>query len=277
MLGQVKAPRRRAGAALLAASCVLLSGCVSTDEFFDNWTGVSSGPAPPPHLAAAAPMTVVLVSIDGLDAGELSAKTTPNLARLAETGSRAERLLAASGDDALVTGRLAGGRGADGPVPIWVSAERAGIRTGVAAWPGAEAPVLGVRPSAVIPSSASLSPEARVDRLLSWLDLPADRAPGFLAIAFQADPATLAGVDAAVGRLAAGLKTRKVKADLVIVSGAASGMGGVLIANGPDIFPGAVLKPCGAADVYGFLARLLDIKPQPNDGRPEHLYAALRR
>ena len=53
-------------------------------------------------------------------------------------------------------------------------------------------------------------------------------------------------------------------------------MGALFIANGPRIFPHVVLKPFPNADVYPFLARLLDIQPLPNDGHVQDLYPALK-
>jgi ectonucleotide pyrophosphatase/phosphodiesterase family member 5 len=53
-------------------------------------------------------------------------------------------------------------------------------------------------------------------------------------------------------------------------------MGALFVANGPKFLPGVVLKPFPNTDVYGLLARLLDLSPLPNDGHVEDLYPALR-
>jgi predicted AlkP superfamily pyrophosphatase or phosphodiesterase len=53
-------------------------------------------------------------------------------------------------------------------------------------------------------------------------------------------------------------------------------MGALFIANGPKIFAHVVLKPFPNTDVYGLLARLLDVEPLRNDGHPQDLYPAVR-
>ncbi len=60
--------------------------------------------------------------------------------------------------------------------PIWVTAERHGVKAGTACWPGAEAPIGGVRPSYMIPYDPRTSNTARVAGAVSWMrKAPADR------------------------------------------------------------------------------------------------------
>ena len=61
--------------------------------------------------------------------------------------------------------------------PIWVSAERAGIRTAAYFWTGSEAEIGGVRPSYWMPFDATVPDSAKVSQILRWLRLPADKRP----------------------------------------------------------------------------------------------------
>lgn len=115
--------------------------------------------------------------------------------------------------------------------PIWVSAERTGLRTATMFWPGSEAAIHGVRPSRWRPFDQSLPAAARVDQVLAWLDAPEPERPRFLTLYFdEVDTAghrlgpdsplmkSLASTDAAIGRLIEGLAARGLTANLVIVS-----------------------------------------------------------
>ncbi|WP_292118733.1 ectonucleotide pyrophosphatase/phosphodiesterase [Brevundimonas sp.] len=106
--------------------------------------------------------------------------------------------------------------------PIWVTAEKAGIRTGTMFWPGSEVEIHGVRPSQWVPFDQSMPGDARVDRVLSWLDLPAAERPKLETLYFdivdtaghrygpegRETRAAAASVDASIGRLVEGLKAR---------------------------------------------------------------------
>ncbi len=116
--------------------------------------------------------------------------------------------------------------------PFWVTAEKAGVKTGTMFWPGSEADIQGVRPSQWAVFDEKMTPATRVDTLLGWLDLPAEQRPRLLTLYFdQVDHAghdfgpdspqiaeAVAEVDAALGRLRAGLQQRGMQANLVIVS-----------------------------------------------------------
>lgn len=118
--------------------------------------------------------------------------------------------------------------------PIWVTAERAGLTTGTMFWPGSEAGIGGVRPSHWTVFDQALPGDARVDRVLEWLDLPGDERPDFATLYFDivdtaghhhgpAAPETteaIASVDASIARLIAGLEARGLadRTTLVIVA-----------------------------------------------------------
>lgn len=126
------------------------------------------------------------------------------------------------------------GRWWNGGVPLWVSAARAGLPTAAMFWPGTQAEIHGVRPTQWRAYDESVSGDARVDQVLAWLSQPAARRPRFTTLYFEAVDetghdfgpesremdATLAAVDASIGRLRDGLARRGLldKVNLVIVS-----------------------------------------------------------
>lgn len=106
--------------------------------------------------------------------------------------------------------------------PIWVTAEKASVRTGTMFWPGSEVEIQGVRPSQWAPFDQGMPGDARVDRLLSWLDLPVAQRPKLETLYFDIvdtaghrngpdapeTRAAAASVDTSMGRLIEGLKAR---------------------------------------------------------------------
>lgn len=117
--------------------------------------------------------------------------------------------------------------------PIWVTAEKQHVRSATMFWPGSSVEIHGQRPTYWKPYDQSVSNDARVDQVLAWLDLPEDQRPRLVTLYFdEVDTAghlggplskdvvqALSHVDAAIGRLLAGLETRKLKnLDVVIVS-----------------------------------------------------------
>jgi predicted AlkP superfamily pyrophosphatase or phosphodiesterase len=115
--------------------------------------------------------------------------------------------------------------------PVWVTAERQGIRSATMFWPGSEAAIHGVRPTIAPQFDGKLPAAQRVDTLLSWLDQPGQQF-GFLTLYFDEvdhaghsygpaaaeTTAAVALVDQAIGRLRDGLRARGIAANLVIVS-----------------------------------------------------------
>jgi predicted AlkP superfamily pyrophosphatase or phosphodiesterase len=126
------------------------------------------------------------------------------------------------------------GRWWDQAEPIWVTAEKHGQRTASVFWPGTQAEIRGVRPTYCHSFDPSVPPDARVDWALGWVDLPTRQRPTFISLYFentdvaghsygpdslQVDEA-LATIDAALGRLIAGLRERNQydSTNLVILS-----------------------------------------------------------
>lgn len=241
----------------LLAACVLLlvAACAST-------------PSTPP-----APGLVVLVSIDGFRPDYLQRGVTPTLSKLAAEGVRAESMrpsfpsLTFPNHYTLVTGLRPDRHGIvnntmndpDHPgvlftlsnravnslpywwndaEPIWVTAEKQGVRTGTMFWPGSEVEIRGVRPQDWVVFDQSMPSAVRVDRALSWLDRPAAERPRFLTLYFDIvdtaghiqgsdsaeTNAALAEVDAAMKKFIDGLSVRGLGANANIIVAADHGM-----------------------------------------------------
>lgn len=120
----------------------------------------------------------------------------------------------------------------DAAEPVWVTAEKAGLRTATMFWPGSEAPIGGVRPTYWLPFEQTVPSLARVNILLGWFTLPVEEQPRLATLYFDIvdtaghrfgpgtaeTDAALTEVDAAVAALVTGLGARGIEADLVIVA-----------------------------------------------------------
>ena len=122
----------------------------------------------------------------------------------------------------------------EGGEPVWITAEKQGVRSACFFWPGSETDIRGVRPGYFQKFDGKLPGPARVDGLLAWLDLPPDQRPRFCTLYFDRvdhaghkygpdAPETAAAVketDNAIARLLAGLSARGLAdtTNLVIVS-----------------------------------------------------------
>ncbi|HEV8695901.1 MAG TPA: ectonucleotide pyrophosphatase/phosphodiesterase [Lysobacter sp.] len=164
------------------------------------------------------PASVLLVSIDAFRADYLDRGITPNLARIARDGVRAQWMnpsypsLTFPNHYTLVTGlrpdhhgivhntmsdpnlgtfkvtsnaatsesRLWGGE------PIWVGAEKAGRRTATMFWPGSEVAIAGVRPTRWLPFDDKKPMNERVDTVLGWLSEPVATRPRLATLYFDA-------------------------------------------------------------------------------------------
>lgn len=121
-----------------------------------------------------------------------------------------------------------------GGEPIWVTAIKQGRRANCMFWPGSQAEIRGVRPTEWTTFDKKIEPTQCVDTVLGWLEQPAATRPSFVTMYFhQPDTAghhdgpdspelaiAVAQVDAAIGRLVAGIRRLKLEAavNLVIVS-----------------------------------------------------------
>jgi predicted AlkP superfamily pyrophosphatase or phosphodiesterase len=237
----------------LMATALLVAGCATRPS---DVAQPGPGAAPPP---------VILISVDGLRPDYLKRGVTPNINAMAATGVTTPAMrpsfpsLTFPNHYTLVTGKRPDHHGVvnntmtdpaipgvtftlsnraavedrrwwDQAEPVWVTAEKAGVKTATMFWPGSEAPIQGVRPSQWLPFDGEMANPARVAQLLAWIDQP--QRPGFLTLYFDTvdhdghefgpdAPQTtraMAEIDARIGDLLAGLKARNVAANIVLVS-----------------------------------------------------------
>ena len=118
--------------------------------------------------------------------------------------------------------------------PIWATAERRGLVTASSFWPGSEAAIGGIRPTYWGRYDATVPDEKRVDDVLAWLDLPAEKRPRLITLYFDepdggghsggpaspAAAAAVAHVDAMLARIRAGVAARGLDkaVDWIVVS-----------------------------------------------------------
>jgi predicted AlkP superfamily pyrophosphatase or phosphodiesterase len=213
--------------------------------------------------------TVLLVSIDGFRYDYFGKTSTPNLDSIMDRGVRARYMIPSfptktfPNHYTIVTGLYPAHHGiiannmwddsihaqfkmSDrkqvqdarwwGGEPIWVTAQKAGQKTAPFYWPGSEAAEEGILPTYNEPydDKHRTSYEYRVNRILSWLDLPVDQRPTFLTLYFEDvdekghdygpdSPQLLAAigeVDTALGHLLDGLRSRKIddRINIIVLS-----------------------------------------------------------
>lgn len=72
-----------------------------------------------------------------------------------------------------------------GGEPLWVTARKQGMKTASFYWVGSEAPIQGMQPDFWKPFDDEVPFGDRVDTVLHWLSLPADRRPHFVTLYFE--------------------------------------------------------------------------------------------
>ncbi len=211
--------------------------------------------------------TVILISFDGFRWDYPSKMPTPNLNHLIARGVHARNLIPSFPSKTfpnhytIVTGLYPGHHGIVannvfdpptgrtfalakrdelrdpmwwGGTPLWTLVERAGKASAPLFWPGSEAPHGGVMPTYLQPYDESRPANARIDQVLSWLDLPAAQRPVFLSLYFEdTDTAghahgpdsqevrdAIVRDDGYIGRLVDGLTHRGIldRVNIVVVS-----------------------------------------------------------
>lgn len=119
-----------------------------------------------------------------------------------------------------------------GGEPIWVTAARQGRVTASSFWVGSEAEIGGYRPTFWKPYDPKLAFEPRLEELMGWLHLPADRRPAVItfyleetnSIGHKYGPdspelaTTLKLQDDRIGKLLERLRAENLPVNLVIVS-----------------------------------------------------------
>ena len=119
-----------------------------------------------------------------------------------------------------------------GGTPLWVLAEKQGMRSACFFWPGSEAEIDGMRPTYYLNFDNHYPDDKRIDQVLAWLRLPAAQRPHFITLYYSnvdhaghqygpdspATGAAVAHLDQLVGDLWGKLTALQLPIDLVVVS-----------------------------------------------------------
>lgn len=237
----------------LALSAILLTGCM---------TAAAPSPVPAASAEVRTPVTI-LISIDGFRPDYLERRITPNLSALAATGVHGDMSSSFPTKTfpnhwTLVTGKTPDQHGIVGNAmedparpgerftmaskdpfwwksaePIWVTAEKQGVRTATMFWPGSEVELDGIRPDNWWPFSQSLSNDRRVRAVVDWMRRPAATRPQLVTLYFDTVDtaghffgpapgerlhAAIQDVDSHIGELQKQLEMLGQPANFVIVS-----------------------------------------------------------
>src|SRR5258708_22000357 len=170
--------------------------------------------------------------------------------------------------------------------PIWVTAEKQGQKAASVFYPGTEGEIAGTRPSYWKRYDQETSDDARVDTILSWLDLPRDQRPTFLALYFS-DPDdaghefgpvsketknAVLKVDEEIGRLIAGLKSRGIFSQINLIIVSDHGMATVRWSNA--ILLDKLFDTSMATRIF-WTREIVSIFPKA--GREDEIYLSLKR
>ena len=228
-----------------------------------------AGIAPLPVISQNKPKglkpTVILISLDGFRYDYLDKYSPPTLNRLARGGVRAKWMIPSfptktfPNHYTIATGlypehhgivennvwdydkkfEISNTRRVEEPYwwlgePIWVTAEKQGQRSASYFFVGTNTLIEETKPSITRRYNGIVPNTMRVDKLLSWFDLPTDTRPTMMTMYFSdtddvghefgpdAEETKYAAweVDSYIARLMAGLKTRKIddKVNIIIVS-----------------------------------------------------------
>lgn len=209
--------------------------------------------------------TVIMIGIDGLRPGALETVPAQYLRQLAEEGVKAKSLIPVMPTKTFVnfysiaTGlypekhgmvsnapfdrqlgrKFTASRDVQDPYwwsgePIWISAEKQGVKAATYFWVGSEVAIDGVQPSYWKPYQQDKDYGERIDEVLAWLDLPEPQRPRLITLYFSAvDTAVhrygldtpqerdaILRVDGHIGTLLAGLSQRNLgdTTNIVVVS-----------------------------------------------------------
>jgi len=207
---------------------------------------------------------VIMIGVDGLRADTLERMRAPNLQSLADTGVRANMIPAMPTKTFVNFYSLATGlhpknhgfvsnypydrelgrqfdRQTDvsdpmwwGGEPIWITAEKQGVKAATYFWVGSEVEIDGVRPSFWKPYQQNKDYAERVEEVLQWLALPEKQRPRLITLYFSAvdsaahdfgvgssqEREAVAKVDKHIGDLLLGLSKLglKQRANIVVVA-----------------------------------------------------------
>ena len=77
-----------------------------------------------------------------------------------------------------------------GGEPVWVTAEKKGVKSASFFWVGSEAPVDGIQPSYWKKYDETVTYEARIDTVIKWLGYPVPKRPELVTLYFDEPDAT---------------------------------------------------------------------------------------
>jgi len=166
---------------------------------------------------------VLLVSLDAFRWDYNKIYSTPNLNKLAHDGVKADRMFSSfptvtfpnhysiatglypdhhglidnsfSAPDLGLFYRMGDRTAVENPAfyggePIWVTAEKQGIRSASFFWVGSEAPVGGMHPTYWKKYDKTVTFEERIDTVVKWLGYPPDKRPELVTLYFDEPDAT---------------------------------------------------------------------------------------
>ena len=169
-----------------------------------------------------------------------------------------------------------------GGTPLWVLAEKQGMRSANYFWVGSDTQIQGIRASYWVPYDKTVPNQKRVQGVLNWFRLPEERRPHFVTLYFSDvdtaghrtgpdSPETadaVRKVDRELGELFAGLHELPVSVNLIVVSD--HGMSAVkperIILSTLADFTGFTVRGGGALVMYY----------SDNKNRVDKLYRELR-
>lgn len=73
----------------------------------------------------------------------------------------------------------------DQAVPLWVTVQKSGGRSGAAMWPGSDVKISGTYPDRFLPYNASVHFETRVQHVIEWFSAPQEEAVDFVALYWE--------------------------------------------------------------------------------------------
>jgi predicted AlkP superfamily pyrophosphatase or phosphodiesterase len=117
-------------------------------------------------------------------------------------------------------------------VPLWVLAEKQGMRSACFFWPTSDAEIDGMRPTDYLHYDGTIPDEQRIEQVIAWLKLPPEQRPHFITLYYsepdhsghkfgpdsQQTADAVHHVDALVGTLIADLETVHLPVDVIVVS-----------------------------------------------------------
>ncbi|XP_034435461.1 ectonucleotide pyrophosphatase/phosphodiesterase family member 5 [Hippoglossus hippoglossus] len=168
-------------------------------------------------------------------------------------------------------------------VPLWVTIQKAGGRSGAAMWPGSDVKIHGMFPSQFLHYNASVSFEARVERIIGWFSAPKEDAVDF-GVLYWEEPdesghqlgpqsplmdAIIAGIDEKLGFLINELKKAGLfeKVNLIVTSD--HGMTQLFTDNIIE------LDEYVTRDLYTWVDKSPVVGILPNEGKLDEVYDKL--